>query len=110
MLHAHSSFRPLGFLASGLVGLALWPAAAQAQLTPDEVRTQIGWFDLEERLGTGAVPTGAGVSILQCEAPEAANEWKSVSFGASAQDWVPPGIWTAINLESSTFQKEQTSE
>lgn len=83
MPHVHASIRSCGFLVSGLACVALLPAAAQAQLTPDEVRTQIGWFDLEQRLGAGAVPTGAGVSILQCEAPEAANEWMPNTNAAS---------------------------
>ena len=59
----------------GLCGLALMPGIAQAQLTPDEIRQQIGWYDLRDRIGEAALPTGAGVSILQCEAAEGGTSW-----------------------------------
>ena len=59
----------------GLCGLALIPGIAQAQLTPDEIRQQIGWYDLRDRIGEAALPTGAGVSILQCEAAEGGTSW-----------------------------------
>lgn len=60
-----------------LGGLLLAPVAgsAHAQLTPDEIREQIGWFDLLDRLGAESMPTGAGIAVLQCEAPEGTNLW-----------------------------------
>jgi hypothetical protein len=39
------------------------------------VKEAVGWYDLEDRLGAGNVPTGAGIGVLQCEAPESTNNW-----------------------------------
>ena len=41
----------------------------------NETKTKVGWFDLEERLGIGNVPTGATVKVLQCEANAGGNAW-----------------------------------
>ena len=76
MLDACVPIRPSGFLGAVLASAVLLPAAAHADLTPDEIRALIGWYDLEQRLGADAVPTGAGVSILQCESPESGTEWR----------------------------------
>jgi hypothetical protein len=59
----------------GLCGLGVIAGSAHAQLTPDEIRQQIGWYELQDRLGEASLPTGAGVSILQCEAPEGGASW-----------------------------------
>ena len=46
---------------------------AQADL--ETVRERVGWYDLQERLGSGAMPDGTGIGVLQCEASGAGNSW-----------------------------------
>jgi hypothetical protein len=41
----------------------------------DEIKAAVGWFDLEERLGAGNVPTGLTVKVLQCEADVGGGAW-----------------------------------
>ncbi len=42
-------------------------AVGQADVTT--VKELIGWFDLEERIGSSNMPDGTGVGVAQCEAP-----------------------------------------
>jgi hypothetical protein len=57
-----------------LTTLAISGAAiGQADVTT--VKELIGWFDLEQRLGTGNMPDGTGVGVAQCEAPAGTNLW-----------------------------------
>lgn len=48
-------------------------AVGQADVTT--VKELIGWFDLEERIGSSNMPDGTGVGVAQCEAPAGTNLW-----------------------------------
>lgn len=61
---ANRTFLP--FVVASTLGLSVLSAVAQDL---DEVKEAVGWFDLEARLGSANMPSGAGVGVLQCEAP-----------------------------------------
>lgn len=42
----------------------------------EETKAAVGWFDLQERIGSENMPTGATVKVLQCEASVGANGWR----------------------------------
>ena len=81
---------------------------AHAQLTPDDVREQIGWFDLLDRIGVEGMPTGSGVAVIQCEAPFGTNLWGPNTNNANqfaGKNFVSPGASPGVSSHATSVAK-----
>ena len=69
----HPDYRTLSSLALGFAACLGGRLAAQADI--ETVKQGVGWYELQERLGVGNMPTGVGIGVLQCEASGSNNSW-----------------------------------